>query len=193
MKDAAAPQSVPHASPKWNFWEAAAAMQSRTSWWVAFKNIVMGWRAIYVRKELNDEQTGQVRRFPASTKTEGKVRTTKLVSRKGGKAIRVDWWATVPATRFLRFSCCLPGSSRIPPDPLLTRCSESEDSSGLNSRIYSSNSLCFFYVFLHVSRSCPMYCTLSPTVCTCKPCQQSKPHQCNRFFFAGSWPLHSSL
>ena len=33
--------------------------------------------------------------------------------------------------------------------------------------------------------SSPMYyCTLSLTVCKCTPCQQSKPHQCNRFFFS---------
>ena len=37
-----------------------------------------------------------------------------------------------------------------PPDPP-TRCSESEDSSDFNSRIYSSNSLCFLNFFLRVS------------------------------------------
>ena len=35
-----------------------------------------------------------------------------------------------------------------------------------------------------MSLSSPMYCTLSLTVCKCTPCQQSKPHQCNRFFFS---------
>ena len=35
-----------------------------------------------MRKELYDEQTRLARRFPASTKTEGKVHTTKFVSRK---------------------------------------------------------------------------------------------------------------
>ena len=34
-----------------------------------------------------------------------------------------------------------------------------------------------------------MYRTLSSTVCTCKPCQQSKPHQCNRFFSRGHDPF----
>ena len=67
-------------------------------------------------------------------------------------------------------------------------CSESEDSSDLNSRIYSSNSLCFRTCSFR-SLSCPMYCTLSLTVCECTPCQQSKPHQCNRFFFRGVMTL----
>ena len=35
-----------------------------------------------MRTEINDEQTRLARRFTASTKTEGKVRTTKFVSRK---------------------------------------------------------------------------------------------------------------
>ena len=65
-------------------------------------------------------------------------------------------------------------------------CSESEDSSDLNSRIYSSNSLCFLTCSF-MSLSCPLYCTLSLTVCKCTPCQQCKPPQCNRcnrFFFS---------
>ena len=62
-------------------------------------------------------------------------------------------------------------------------CSEYEDSSDLNSRIYSSSSLCFLTCSF-MSLSCPMYCTLSLTVCKCTPCQQSKPHQYNMFFFS---------
>ena len=64
---------------------------------------------------LEEKYTRLARPVTASTKTEGKVRTTTLVSRKvesdqGGLMSNV-------ATRFLRFSCCLPGSSWIP-DPL---------------------------------------------------------------------------
>ena len=69
-------------------------------------------------------------------------------------------------------------------------CSESEDSSDLNSRTCSSTSLCFLTCSF-MSLSCPMYCTLSLTVCKCTPCQQSKPHQCNRFFFSRSHDHYS--
>ena len=49
-------------------------------------------------------------------------------------------------------------------------CSESEDSSDLNSIIYSSNSLCFVTCsFEYIS--CSMCCTLSLTVCKCTPSQ----------------------
>ena len=68
----------------------------------------------------------------------------------------------------------------------------------MNSKIYSSNSLIFTYSFVFLS--CPMCCTLSSTVCTCKSCQQSKPHQCNLFFFRGVMtpslrtpPLHGEM
>ena len=68
------------------------------------------------------------------------------------------------------------------------RCSESEDSSELNSEnLFLQQPV--FILSLRVFLLCSMYCTLSSTVCMCKPCQQSKPHQLwQTFFFAGSWP-----
>ena len=66
-------------------------------------------------------------------------------------------------------------------------CSESEDSGDLNSWVYSSNSLCSVYSFF-ITFSGPMYYTLSLTVFKCTTCQQSKPHQRNRFFSRGHDP-----
>ena len=60
-------------------------------------------------------------------------------------------------------------------------CSESEDSSDLSSRIYSSNNLCSVYSFF-MTLPGPMCYTLFLTVFKCTTCQQSKPHQRNRFF-----------
>ena len=80
----------------------------------AIKNFVMGdiqehRERIYVRKESNDEQTRLAKWFPASTKTEVKVRTTKLVSRKAESdqdgLMSYGTCRTLPPV-----SCCLPGS-----------------------------------------------------------------------------------
>ena len=63
-----------------------------------------------MRKELCDEQSRLARPVPVSTKTEGKIRTTKLVSRKvecdqgGADELRHASSA---------LSCSLPGSSWI--------------------------------------------------------------------------------
>ena len=62
-------------------------------------------------------------------------------------------------------------------------CSESEDSSDLNSRIYSSNNLCSVYSFF-MTLSGPMCYTLSLTVFKCTTCQQSKPRQAQQIFFS---------
>ena len=66
-------------------------------------------------------------------------------------------------------------------------CSESKDSSDLNSCIYSSNSLCSVSSFF-MTLSGPIYFTLSLTVFKCTTCQPSKPHQRNRFFSRGHDP-----
>ena len=64
-----------------------------------------------------------------------------------------------------------------------------------NLLIHTSNSLCVvpcFFFILSPSQDL-MHCTLSITVGLCTPCQKSKLHQHNRFFFAGPWPLRSCL
>ena len=109
---------------------------------------------------------------------------------------RQDWWAMIPANVFLL--CASLSWPRWRACPLLVSLfsplcrSESEDSSDLKSWIYSSNSMCSVSSFF-MTLSGPMYYTLSLTVFKCTTCQQSKPHQRNRFFFVGSWPLHSCL
>ena len=85
---------------------------------------------------------------------------------------------------FLLSSCFFPDPRQTP----FSRCSESEHCSDLKSRIYSSNSLCFL-TYPFVFPSSPMYCTLSSTVYECLPCEQNKPHQCNRFFSRGRDPF----
>ena len=110
----------------------------------------MGWREIYVRKESNDQQTRLARRFTASTKTEGTARTTKLVS--SGK--RSGWTGELrylphASSGFPVVFQVFPGSPWLPS----MRCSESEDSSDLNSeKLFQQQpvfllSLCFSLMF----------------------------------------------
>ena len=117
LKDAAAPQSVPHAAPKWSFWKAAAAMQQRTLWWVTFKNIVMGWRVKLCGKNLYDEQSRLGKTGPGLDQDRRENTYHQACLKKGGK--RSGWTdeLRVLATRFFRLSCCLLGSSWIPLTP----------------------------------------------------------------------------
>ena len=64
-------------------------------------------------------------------------------------------------------------------------CSESEDS---DIRICESTACVLSRVFFFILSPSQdlMHCTLSITVGLCTPCQKSKLHQHNRFFFAGS-------
>ena len=153
-KDAAVPQFRIACSNKWCVWKTAANPHSMTSWWVA---AAAADSHSVLRDGLMLEIQEQCYGFL-------KFRLED----------RSDRWATVPAN-FL--SWCV--SLSWPPwsachllvslnSPLC--CSESEDSSDLNSWIYSSNSLCFVMCsFVYIS--CSMCCTLSLTVCKCTPCQ----------------------
>ena len=81
-----------------------------------------------MRKELYDEQSRPGKTGPGFDKTEGKIRTTKLVSRKvesdQGGLMSHGFCYTLPPVFLLSSWFFLD-----PPDPPLTRCSESEDSS----------------------------------------------------------------
>ena len=87
-----------------------------------------------------------------------------------------------------------------PASPLLVSqtstlcCSESEDSSDLNTRIYSSNSLCFLTCsFMPLSWFDVLHTVLNSGLVHTLPIEQASSVQQQILFFAGSWPLHSRL
>ena len=63
-------------------------------------------------------------------------------------------------------------------------CSESVDSE-LRICEFTPATACVLLRVLSSSSQDSMHCTLSLTVGLCTPCQLSKLHQCNRFFFSG--------
>ena len=154
-----------------SFWKAAAAaVQSRTSWWVTLK---MGWRANLCEEGIIwwTVETGMS--GPGLDQEWREKYVPPSLSQERWKAIRVDWCATVFAMCFFHFVLLSSsGSSWIHLTPF-----ESEDSSDLVSEtLFQQQTACVnFYPFVFLL--CSMYCTLSSTACTCKPCRQSKPHQ----------------
>ena len=150
-------------------------LESRSS--SVIKNIVMGWRA-----KLSVER---LRRWKLAKQ---KMSTTNLVSKIGGKRSgRTEELRYLPHT-----SSCCPVVFLVPLGSTRTtsmRCTESKDSSDLHldnlcqQQPVLISSLCFFFSL------CSMYCTLSSTVCLCKLCQQSKPHQHEHSFSRGHDPF----
>ena len=179
-KDAAAPQFRTAGINNWCIWKQ---LRIRIQWLrdglmqqqqqIHIQNIVMGW-CLKVQEQCDG----------FSAKNED---VENLVGRQEGLMSYSTCQLVLLVRVFVLARLSPPG---FPVSPLC--CSESEDSSDLNSWIYSSNSLCSVSSFF-MTLSGPMYYTLSLTVFKCTTCQQSKPHQLNRFFFAGSWILQSCL
>ena len=154
---------------------------SRTLWWVD--------EQISVRKGLNDEQTRLARRFTASTKTEGKVRTTKLVSRKvesdQGGLMSYGTCHTLPPVFLLSSSFFLHLLNSF--DALLWI----QGFQRFEFEIFSSNSLCFSLALRVSLVFDALHTVLNSVYVQTLPTEQAT--SVVTLFFAELWPLHSRL